>query len=125
MNSYYSAAFYTWYDPRSLNYKSNYYDKSYGTNYFWKDYSDGKYTEQYYDSRYKETKYYTNDTKANLTKWGVRISIIVAVAVALGLIIGICFCCYSCIDKKIKNTKELEMIKLQSKKIKLRDEIAS
>jgi len=116
VNSYYSAAFYTWYDPRSLNYKSNYYDKSYGTNYFWKDYSDGKYTEQYYDSRYKETKYYTNDTKANLTKWGVRISIIVAVAVALGLIIGICFCCYSCIDKKIKNTKELEMIKLQSAK---------
>jgi hypothetical protein len=49
-----------------------------------------------------------------LTKWGVRISIIAGAAVALGLILGICFCCYSCIDKRMKQTKELEMIKLQT-----------
>jgi hypothetical protein len=65
VNSYYSAAYYTWYDPNNLNYKSQYYDKVYGTNYFWKDYSNGKYTEHYSDAKYKETKYYTtNDTGA-------------------------------------------------------------
>lgn len=92
-----------------MNYKNSYYDPAYGTNYFWKDYSDKKYSEQFYDSRTKETKYYTANNYKSLKRWGVRISVITGVAVGIGVIGGICFCVYFCVEKKNREIQEAEL----------------
>ena len=88
LQTYYSRTYYAELDPKTLNFRSYYYDPVFGKDYFWKNYDEGIYSERDFKAQYSALTYYT-DQNDEITDWGYQMGLAGGIAGGCCVLIAI------------------------------------